>query len=120
MSHQRVKFFTKNRVGCVQCSPKNLFDFQMMVKKKLLEQSSTPIEIGMIQAVRGIEEPTDKVICEDIDRQILEIVNNVTKEYEEVIINPQLPNRGNHIEGMRSSRRSEGRLHRGMLLLLLG
>lgn len=48
-SYQRVKFLTKDGVGCVRTSPKNLFNYQMTSKKLLAEETSAPMEIGVIQ-----------------------------------------------------------------------
>lgn len=87
MSHQRVKFYIANGVGCVKSSPKTLFDFQMTSKKLLLEHTFIPMEIGIVQACRGEAESTDNEVREVIERQFLNIVSRPTDEYEEVVIN---------------------------------
>lgn len=49
------------------------------------------MKIGMIQAVRGAEVITDKMIVEDIKNQISNIVNKPVEGYEVVVINSQFP-----------------------------
>lgn len=88
MSHHRVKFFTKGGVVCGQSSPTSLFDFQMTLKKMLMGQTSTPMEIGMIRVDRSEAMDTEDGVHEVIERQVLEIVEKPAAEYEEVIINP--------------------------------
>lgn len=91
MSHQRVKFLTKNGVGCVQSNPKNLFDFQMTSKEKLIEQP-TPMKIGMVQVVQFNEEQSNEEICRQISQQVLYTIDKAPSKYDEVIINPQFLN----------------------------
>lgn len=65
----------------------------MTVRKKQLEKehSLSPMEIGVIQMVQvvGNMEPHEEEIQSEIENKVFEIVEKTSKEYKEIIINPQ-------------------------------
>lgn len=66
MSHQQVRFSTKNGVGCVKSNSRSLLEYMMKSKQHLDERHNTN-EVGSIQATKEGQVPKQK----DFDKVVI-------------------------------------------------
>lgn len=86
MSHQQVRFTTKNRVDFVKSSPKSLLGY-MMKSQKQQDQGLESMEIGSIMAAK--EDGTERILTKQIFDFVIE--TSKSEKYEEVNIHLDYP-----------------------------